>query len=305
VRCRYCHEEDNAKREMDTKPQKLMARRMIEMTMALNKNSFGGRAAVTCNSCHRGSPRPMAIPPAGEKGPPEWSSADELTKPAEGGEVPAMDQILDRYDGAIGGAGAAQKVSTLAIKATVADISGKTTAVDIIAKAPGASVVTIHNREADAIAAVNGNSGWVTAERGPRDMRPNELEAARLEDPTYVTGRIKQVFNDLRVAPRSEKIDGREAYVISGRSLGSTAVRLYFDKQSGMLSRLVYNTQTVFGPYYTQVDYADFRDAGGLKIPYRWKVSRVRGELSDYQVNDAKVNIPIDETRFGKPAAGK
>src|SRR3954463_2595277 len=39
VRCRYCHEEDNAKREMDTKPQKLMARRMIEMTMALNKNS--------------------------------------------------------------------------------------------------------------------------------------------------------------------------------------------------------------------------------------------------------------------------
>jgi outer membrane lipoprotein-sorting protein len=303
VRCRYCHEEDNAKREMDTKPQKLMARRMIEMTMALNKTTFGGRAAVTCNTCHRGSPRPVGTPPTGEAGPPELSSAAELNKTSGTSEVPTVDQILSKYEAAMGGASAAQKISNLVIQATVADIAGKTTPVEIVMKAPGSSLMVTHNRDGDAIAAMNGNSGWVTTERGARDMRPSELEAARLEDPMYVTGRVKQVFSDMRAATRTEKVDGGEAFVVSARSLGATSTKLYFDTKSGMLSRLVYNTETVFGPYYTQIDYSDFRDADGLKVPYRWKISRVRGEVSDYRVSDLKLNVPVDEARFTKPSA--
>src|SRR5258706_6878483 len=165
VRCRYCHEEDNAKREMDTKPQKLMARRMIEMTMGLNKTTFGGRAAVTCNACHRGSPRPVGVPPTGEAGPPELSSAAELNKTSGTSEAPTVDQILSKYEAAIGGASAAQKISSRVIQATVADIAGKTTPVEILMKAPGTTMIVTHNRDGDAIAAMNGNSGWVKTER--------------------------------------------------------------------------------------------------------------------------------------------
>ena len=42
VGCPYCHDNDAAKRELDTKPQKEVARRMIEMVNAVNKNTFGG-----------------------------------------------------------------------------------------------------------------------------------------------------------------------------------------------------------------------------------------------------------------------
>jgi len=91
--------------------------------------------------------------------------------------------------------------------------------------------------------------------------------------------------------------------VVSARSLGGTEVKLYFDTKSGILSRLVYNTETVFGPYYTQIDYSDFRDTDGLKMPYRWKISRVRGEASDYRVSDLKLNVAVDEARFAKPSA--
>src|SRR5919108_1475915 len=48
VGCPYCHDNDAAKRELDTKPQKDIARRMIEMVNTLNKNSFGGTPRVTC-----------------------------------------------------------------------------------------------------------------------------------------------------------------------------------------------------------------------------------------------------------------
>src|SRR5436190_17546927 len=58
--CDHCHDVEHY--EADTKPAKVTARRMIQMVIDLNKNSFGGRTEVTCNSCHRGSSRPVAIP---------------------------------------------------------------------------------------------------------------------------------------------------------------------------------------------------------------------------------------------------
>jgi hypothetical protein len=230
--------------------------------------------------------------------------AQEGSKSAPTGVAPTVDEVLSKYEASLGGPGAAQRVTSVVVKGTVADIAGKSLPVDITAKGSETHTVVTHEHEGDAIVTVNGNSGWrtTTEQQAPRDLRPAELEAARLEDPFYVTGRIKQVFSDLRIAQKPELIDRREAYVVSGRSAGSTAIRLYFDKESGALSRLVYNTETLFGPYYTQVDYADFRDAGGLKLPYRWTISRVRAEVADFQVADLKVNVAVGESKFAKPS---
>src|SRR5271169_733875 len=60
VECDFCHVE----REMDRDDKKLkkIAREMMEMMLAINKNNFHGEREVTCNTCHRGSPHPQAIP---------------------------------------------------------------------------------------------------------------------------------------------------------------------------------------------------------------------------------------------------
>ena len=39
-------------------PRKQVARRMVQMVNALNRDNFGGRQVVTCWTCHRGSERP-------------------------------------------------------------------------------------------------------------------------------------------------------------------------------------------------------------------------------------------------------
>jgi len=90
---------------------------------------------------------------------------------------------------------------------------------------------------------------------------------------------------------------------VSGKSAGSTGVELYFARASGLLSRLVYSINRLFWPYYTQIDYSDFRDAAGLRMLYHWKISRVGADVSDFQVMDERSSR---ESRFAKPnGAGK
>jgi len=70
VQCTYCHERD---RSLDSKPQKLVARKMLQMTMAINDDFLkdvgepvaAGEAKVTCYTCHRGALKPLTAPPEG------------------------------------------------------------------------------------------------------------------------------------------------------------------------------------------------------------------------------------------------
>src|SRR5436190_9203953 len=56
VECEFCHETN---RTLNTE-KKDVARRMMRMTLALNKASFGDSLRVTCFTCHRGSSTPLA-----------------------------------------------------------------------------------------------------------------------------------------------------------------------------------------------------------------------------------------------------
>ena len=52
----------------------------------------------------------------------------------------------------------------------------------------------------------------------------------------------------------------------------------------------------------TQVDYSDYRDVGGVKIPFKYTFAWLDGRDA-FQLNDVKVNLPIDVAKFGKPTS--
>ena len=54
--CAFCHVQ--GKFDADDKPEKVTARKMVEMAMAINKNHFDNRQAVRCFTCHQGSNHP-------------------------------------------------------------------------------------------------------------------------------------------------------------------------------------------------------------------------------------------------------
>jgi photosynthetic reaction center cytochrome c subunit len=73
VKCEHCHVQGNF--ASDEKAPKRIARRMIEMTKALNAQHFDKHEVkegesvlgrVTCYTCHQGAEAPKAAPPPGK-----------------------------------------------------------------------------------------------------------------------------------------------------------------------------------------------------------------------------------------------
>ena len=72
VQCTHCHV-SMQDRASDDKPTKLVARKMLKMTMAINGDFMKdvgepakeGEQKVTCYTCHRGALKPLTAPPAG------------------------------------------------------------------------------------------------------------------------------------------------------------------------------------------------------------------------------------------------
>jgi photosynthetic reaction center cytochrome c subunit len=298
VDCEFCHVH-NAFEKDDKKP-KQTARKMMEMMFAINKDSFDGNRAVTCNSCHRGNPKPQAIPAVIAE---ETKEPVMVIKPVEvkEGAGPAADSLIEKYVQAVGGAAAIEKVSSRVMKGTI-DFGGKSLPIDIYSKDPDRRISFTHMPEGDSITAFDGHDGWLgTPGRPAHEMHGSELDAASMDADLHLATHLKPMFSAIQVEG-TEKIGDQEAYAVVGKREGKTPIRLYFDEQSGLLLRLVRFGDSALGWLPTQIDYADYRDTNGVKIPYRWTLARPSGRFT-IQLSDVKQNIPVDDAKFAKPAA--
>jgi hypothetical protein len=79
-------------------------------------------------------------------------------------------------------------------------------------------------------------------------------------------------------------------------------VKLYFDPESGLLTRQVRYTETPLGRLPTQVDYADYKDVGGVKVPEQWTLARPGGRFT-IQIDQVDQQQPIPDAKFAEPTA--
>jgi hypothetical protein len=200
VECGFCHVENHF--EQDDKKPKQIARTLMQMEMVINANSFEHQLKVTCNTCHRGSQRPVAIPPISDSpssSPPEPETAAQ--------SLPGADQLLAHYVQALGGAEAIGKIQTL--KGTgAAEFNGRTFPVEVLSKAPAERVVITHLPDGDSVTGFDGSQGWIlTPHRPVRPLPSGEIEGARMDADPQFPLHIKGSFTELRPGP-PETING-------------------------------------------------------------------------------------------------
>jgi hypothetical protein len=88
---------------------------------------------------------------------------------------------------------------------------------------------------------------------------------------------------------------------VQGTINGKFPVNLYFDDESHLLARTVTYADSPVGLAPMQVDYADYRELAGVKVPYKMTVTWLDGR-SIIQLSEVQANVPIDASRFARPA---
>jgi hypothetical protein len=326
--CSECHTgagTDQVDWAADTQ-RKVVARKMINMVASLNRDNFGGRQVVTCYSCHHGRDRPLTTPTVESVYSPSPADMDDVLA-QEPGQPPA-EQIIDKYLRAIGGAERLANLKSFLATGTSVGFGGfgGGAQVSVYAKAPDQRALIIDFKDTpgrgDTTRSYDGQRGWLRTPLnilGEYELSGGELDGARLDAELSFPGQIKQVLTKLRVslpttisdlpAPSSQasKEDNagigqdRLVDVVQGVGPRDLLVTLYFDHESGLLLRMVRYAKSPIGRVPTMVDYSDYRDVGGIKMPFRMTFAWLNGRDA-IRLNEVRANVSIDPAVFGKPA---
>jgi len=326
--CSDCHTgagTDRVDWAADT-PRKVIARTMVNMVATINKNNFGGREAVTCWTCHRNRDKPL-VTPAFETiyGEPTLVTDDVVTQ-APGS--PSPESILDKFIQASGGAQRLAAITSIDGKGTSAGFGGfgGGGAVEIAAKFPDKKATIILFKEetgrGDQIRTYDGVTGWVRTPLnvlGEYQLSGGDLDGARFDAQLAFPGQIKQILTNLKTGPQTTITDlqmsesqaavqrnstpGRtyKADVVQGTGPRGLLVTLYFDTQTGLLLRELRYSNTPIGRVPTEIDFTDYRDVDGIKLPFRIAYVWLDGRDS-IVLNEIKTNVSIDDAKFGRPA---
>jgi hypothetical protein len=127
-----------------------------------------------------------------------------------------------------------------------------------------------------------------------------DLQGAKIDASVSFPAAIKPLFSKW-VVGFPTTINDHDVQVVQGSNPGESPVKFYFDQQSGLLVRVLRYTNLLVGLNPTQIDYADYRDVAGVKMPFRWTVTWTDGR-SVTELTQVQPNVSIDAVRFAKPA---
>lgn len=196
---------------------------------------------------------------------------------------------------------------------------------EVVAKAPDkrASIILFKGEtgRGDEIRTYDGSTGWVRTPLtvlGEYQLSGSDLDGARLDAQLSFPGQIKAVLKDLKTglattitdlpAPLSQSSLDSDAApeeshgvnVVQGTGPRAMLVTLFFDEQTGLLLRELRYGNSPIGRVPTQIDYADYRDVNGIKLPFRITYAWLDGRTS-IVLKEIQTNVAVDDAKFRMP----
>ena len=216
---------------------------------------------------------------------------------------PSVDEILARYVAALGGRAAISKHTTKISKGTL-EVVGVTTdgTAESYAKSPNKyfSIINIPGY-GEIRRCFDGQAGWISGpEGGVQLLAGQDLSTTRRDADFYQSLDLKKLYPVL-VLKGKEDVGAWPAYVVEANPGDGMIRHMYFDVSSGLLVRNVDETQTPQGPDTVESFFEDYRDVEGVKLPFT--VRQIHNKLIlIVRITDVRMNQPIDDAKFAKPA---
>jgi outer membrane lipoprotein-sorting protein len=282
-------------------PRIQRARQMVVMMNALNKMYFGGQQRVTCFTCHNGDPQPERSPSL------RLQYGELLNDPTSfkffpDVAAPPAEKMLARYVDAVGGTGPLARLNGFVATGTYMgfETSDQEVPMELFTRAPDQRAMIVETGATDLMMIHNGKNAWRYQPDTPIpliELTGWSLTGSRVDTMAFFPTTLTKAFAQWQVGYAD--IDGESVEVARGMNPGQSPVNLHFDK-SGLLKRLVRWTQTAAGPVPVQIDYSDYRDVDGVKIPFEWVQTWTNGQAF-IKLKDLKPNVAIDNAKFAKP----
>jgi zinc protease len=264
---------------------------MLAMTFELNKNHFDGKSIVACSTCHRGAPQPAS------KLSFERIQPTDIP-PMQPANKPSVAQILAKHIEAIGGRQKLEAMQNRHIVARRIEPNGQSEPEELWQTANGLSkMLTLYGKTA-VVEAFDGHTVWKRFNNNSIELRTDEAQQIRSEAAIAFGLGIDSHFANLAY-DQLVRLDGNDTYAISATGTDVPG-RLYFDVESGLLVRRVSSVATVLGDFDYRVDYRDYREFDGVRLPtkLRFEVPNIRWER---EVLKVETNLHIDDSIFKQP----
>ena len=113
--------------------------------------------------------------------------------------------------------------------------------------------------------------------------------------------RLKDRYQSLAVNKAYDTIDGKPVVVLTGKPYPDVTEQLSFDRETGLLRRRSITTTGVrLMVLPEQIDYSDYRDVSGVKVPFTVRHATWNA-VTTVKATDVKINAPVADTVFAKP----
>jgi hypothetical protein len=164
----------------------------------------------------------------------------------------------------------------------------------------------VHEQEGDMVRTFDGRQGYfilplTVVEEYPWTGGANE--GAKLDAVLAFPGQLRQALTNWRVG-FSTTVDGKEVRVVQGTGASGLVGTFYFDKESGLLVRMVRYVNSAVGRVPTQIDIGDYKPVAGVMLPSKWSYAWVSGR-EEFTLTDVEPNVAVDAAKFAKPSVVK
>jgi hypothetical protein len=210
--------------------------------------------------------------------------------------------VLAKYQQALGGKDALARGTTRTVTGTITTRDLQTSNFTARETAAGAYRIDIASQPNPTIRVVDGTSGWSSGgfNNMVRDLEGLQLQqAARLADfglPLHLQERYQAA-----AVTRYGNVDGKPSIIVSGRPYPGVTEQLQFDRETGLLLRRSISTGTPLGPLPEQIDYSDYRDVNGVKVPFTVRHATWNAVTTE-KLSQVTFNTPVAREDFAKPA---
>lgn len=215
-------------------------------------------------------------------------------------EQAVVDQILQRYEQALGGKEVIDAVTSMRMKGRF-QLAGMVGNFEGWRKEPQKTLTVVDFPRVGTLKkGFDGETRWVQTPAGTfTDSGPQEIAELERDAEVYSAGRIKRLFESMKLENKA-RLNSRDVYMIEGKPARGPAEKLFFDVENGLLVRWdMARRQEGRGTVFVKVHLDDYKDVGGVKVPFKVRFGFESFNFT-VQLDEVEHNVPIDDAVFRK-----